>query len=290
MTSTIDYLNLTAGIAHQDIAGRNILLDTTTTPATLKLFDFDVAAGIGDTPKLQSCRNDVDGMVFTIYETFTKDFSYRRIPHEEQKIAAVEEMPNWPLEIALAASFPKRDPTSVPEDESRDEVQYYRDTLARWAQERRSTRLIKHPSEATDAIWWPPMPPMTPVTWRDEYHEGELQHFRLIDIFRKQAKKMGLDWIDWERAPACGLEEFPDMTMPEFDGVFDNAVENGRVVDVSARVVDRKVVFSSPVREVAPEKENISEGSGDRCTSAQDRGIENVQSEGADRGNVPQID
>ncbi|KAM5458275.1 hypothetical protein MaudCBS49596_000188 [Microsporum audouinii] len=55
-----------------------------------KVFDFDRSAFIGS--KMQeSGRDDVDGLIFTIYEALTTDDHYRKIPFEEQgKKAKVE--------------------------------------------------------------------------------------------------------------------------------------------------------------------------------------------------------
>ncbi|KAL5339675.1 hypothetical protein BJX70DRAFT_407981 [Aspergillus crustosus] len=69
LTQVVDFLNLELGIMHQDIAPRNLLVD----PETDKIipFDFDWAAN-GKEGLLDS-RDDVSGVVFTLYEIITND-------------------------------------------------------------------------------------------------------------------------------------------------------------------------------------------------------------------------
>lgn len=85
---TVDDLNLTYGIQHQDIAPRNLLVDEETDK--LLLFDFNFAARIGypyqeeDHEQYSVHRDDVKGVIFTIYEIITRDMHFREIPHHEQ--------------------------------------------------------------------------------------------------------------------------------------------------------------------------------------------------------------
>jgi len=189
LIDAVDYLNLDAGVAHQDIAGRNVLIDLN--DMTLKLFDFDFAAKIGSTKKswtkYEPCRNDVDGLVFTVYETFTKDFSYRQIPHDEQNVKLVEDLPDWPIVIDI--------------EEKPDGVAAYRTRLQEWAQERRTTRRIDDSSQAASPISWPDMPPLTLIKWPQDLGHGTTEIFSGYDIRVDVAKKLGIRYIDWEREP-----------------------------------------------------------------------------------------
>ena len=89
LTQVVDDLNLRHGVAHQDIAPRNVLVDGSTD--SLMLFDFNFAARInypspGEGESYVEDRNDVKGVIFTVYEIITRDNSLRNMPHEEQNL------------------------------------------------------------------------------------------------------------------------------------------------------------------------------------------------------------
>ncbi|KAI4870626.1 hypothetical protein F4820DRAFT_442913 [Hypoxylon rubiginosum] len=89
LIQVVDDLNLRYGIAHQDIAPRNLLVDESID--SIMLFDFNFAARINNTSHDEGesyCedRNDIKGVIFTTYEVITRDDSLRRKPHEEQNI------------------------------------------------------------------------------------------------------------------------------------------------------------------------------------------------------------
>ncbi|KAJ5742522.1 uncharacterized protein N7511_011330 [Penicillium nucicola] len=67
---------------HQDIAPRNLLID----PETDKiiLFDFDWATN--EKEGLLDSRDDVSGVVFTLYEIITNDSHPTSIPHRDRNI------------------------------------------------------------------------------------------------------------------------------------------------------------------------------------------------------------
>ncbi|KAI1938680.1 hypothetical protein LOZ66_003483 [Ophidiomyces ophidiicola] len=96
--SYIDDLNLGFGVMHQDIAPRNILFEPIT--RSLKIFDFDRSCLIGAEDQEES-RNDVDGLIFTVYETLTKDDHFREVPFDEQEVKKVEDMKEWGLIVPL---------------------------------------------------------------------------------------------------------------------------------------------------------------------------------------------
>jgi len=73
LTQLVDFLNLELGIMHQDIAPRNLLIDPDT--HKLLLFDFDWAA-CGKKGLLDG-RDDVTGVIFTLYELITNDHTSR---------------------------------------------------------------------------------------------------------------------------------------------------------------------------------------------------------------------
>lgn len=72
LTAVIDELNLNLGIAHQDVAPRNLLI----------IFDFNFSVRIGE-PGYSESRNNIDGVLFTMYEIITRDDTLRAVRHEE---------------------------------------------------------------------------------------------------------------------------------------------------------------------------------------------------------------
>lgn len=88
LLQAVDDLNLKYGIQHQDIAPRNLLVDEEADK--LLLFDFNFAARIGylyqeeDHEQYSEDRDDVKGVLFTIYEIITRDMHFRDVPHDEQ--------------------------------------------------------------------------------------------------------------------------------------------------------------------------------------------------------------
>ncbi|TID02767.1 CBL-interacting serine/threonine-protein kinase 25 [Colletotrichum higginsianum] len=90
LIDVVDDLNLEYGIAHQDIAPRNLLVDESTD--SVMLFDFNFAARInhpsspGEGESYLEDRNDIKGVIFTAYEIITQDNSLRSMPHEDQNL------------------------------------------------------------------------------------------------------------------------------------------------------------------------------------------------------------
>lgn len=76
LTQVVDFLNLELGIMHQDIAPRNLLIDPDT--QKILLFDFDWAAH-GKNSLLDG-RDDVSGVVFTLYELITNGYTFHEYP------------------------------------------------------------------------------------------------------------------------------------------------------------------------------------------------------------------
>lgn len=194
LTRVVDDLNLRHGIMHQDIAARNLLVD----PATdnLLLFDFDYAARIGITDGrnrfawYSDDRDDVKGVIFTLYEIITGDEHYRDVPHEEQDPADVQNMSTWPQRPDSLLDHP---------------VSEYRSVLDRWVKRRQAGTRISVYTEAQEPIDWPALsdPPKTEVVWaRGTEHET-----RTMEVM--WAEPRGLAWetdntrrfLDWQRPP-----------------------------------------------------------------------------------------
>lgn len=103
LMDVVDELNLHLGVAHQDVAPRNMLVDEPTD--TLMLFDFDFAARIGGRQGYSEPRNDVTGVVFSLYEIITRDAARRGKRHEDQDVETVERM-TWTRHPDVRAGSP----------------------------------------------------------------------------------------------------------------------------------------------------------------------------------------
>jgi hypothetical protein len=182
MTELVDEVNLKYGIMHRDIAARNFLIDPQT--HRLLLFDFNNCMQIGDLrePRKFWGSPDVDGVIFTIYELLTFDKSFRNCTaYYEHEVGPVEEMVEWPLKATLE---PGLDMSTI------------RRHLDMWAQERRTTRSIKHFSEATDPITLPTMPEAT----RHQYFDEVEQRMASVNT-QGHARMAGVHYVDWMRPP-----------------------------------------------------------------------------------------
>ncbi|KAK0111175.1 hypothetical protein ONS95_001551 [Cadophora gregata] len=91
LTELVDFLNLDLGVMHQDIAPRNLLIDPDT--QKLLLFDFDWAAC--GKQNLLDGRDDVTGVVFTLYELITGDTHFTSIPHWDRNVDDVQNKTEW---------------------------------------------------------------------------------------------------------------------------------------------------------------------------------------------------
>ena len=78
LTQVVDDLDFKFGVVHQDIAARNLLVKSETDD--LMLFDFNSACRIGYIGHVED-RDDIKGVVFTVYEIITKDDRFRKIAH-----------------------------------------------------------------------------------------------------------------------------------------------------------------------------------------------------------------
>jgi hypothetical protein len=180
LLDVVDYLNFDLGIMHQDIAPRNLLVDPETD--NLLLFDFDRAARIGQ-PSCFPERNDVNGVIFTLYEIVSQDDHFRRVEHREQDPDAVLILESWPLKCKLDC-----------------EVGEFRKLLDEWVRRRKcqdDAPPLKHVDFTPDL---PDVPPASPViTGKDDggepvWGDDLIQH-------RKDALKLQKNVIVWERAP-----------------------------------------------------------------------------------------
>ncbi|KAI1391803.1 uncharacterized protein F4822DRAFT_388479 [Hypoxylon trugodes] len=137
LTEVVDELNLKHGIAHQDISPRNLLIDAD----DLKLFDFNYSGRIGEFNYSED-RNDVKGVIFTLYEIITRDDHFRCVPHDQQDSADVEALDEWVKHPDVTLDHPVSD---------------YRSLLNNWVKGRREGKQITHFKQAPEYITWPEM-------------------------------------------------------------------------------------------------------------------------------------
>jgi hypothetical protein len=181
----IDDLNYKYGIAHQDVAPRNIFIDPSTD--TLVLFDFSEAAKIGyngrctfRTAPAREERNDVKAVILTVHEMLTRDQSYQTtLLHHIDEGDLLEGLDKW-----------EKHP-DVRLDPGLDIIDYYNE-LMRWVRARRG-RPIRVYTEASSPLDWP----------------AELPGFstlRLASYTRKEAEQHGLPYIEWIRPRSAHLD------------------------------------------------------------------------------------
>ena len=186
----VDFLNLELGIMHQDIAPQNLLIDPNT--SKILLFDFNwVAQG---KKHLLDGRDDVAGVIFTLYELITNDTHFTSIPHWDRSIDMVQNIPEWTCSRELNT-----------------DVSTFRNFLNEWVATRRSDaeggmeRYLNAPNQLT----WPDRP--TPPDYDVPYEMGTTldgeQLWRTGTRFRRTAIEKGQFVFRWERPPQSRLLE-----------------------------------------------------------------------------------
>ncbi|KAI1424005.1 hypothetical protein F5Y12DRAFT_488303 [Xylaria sp. FL1777] len=174
LTQVIDDLNLQYGIIHQDVAARNLLVDPNTD--ALMLFDFNYSSRLGDVGYSKD-RDDIKGVTFTLYEIITRDYHFRKVPHEQQNPADLEGL-NWIKHADVALDH---------------EISEYRSVLNMWVKKRRAGRQMTIYTEAPRYIEWPafPTPPET-LLFADVYGP-------VLNEMRRD--KEPNTFVNWERPP-----------------------------------------------------------------------------------------
>ncbi|KAK3896604.1 hypothetical protein C8A05DRAFT_20454 [Staphylotrichum tortipilum] len=191
LLSAVDDLNYQYGMMHQDIAARNLLIDEAD---NLRIFDLNYSVMIERdyTP----ARDDVKGVVFTLYEIITLDEHFRDVPHEQQDAEAVLNLVEWPrhLDVKLDA-----------------DVAEFRAVLDEWVAQRRAREFFK-PAETW--VRWPmmPEPPLATVPTY-EYHgdggrtkTGTTTDSRAV-VARQDLVELGAGYWEWERPASYRLKD-----------------------------------------------------------------------------------
>ncbi|KAL4944642.1 kinase-like domain-containing protein [Aspergillus oleicola] len=190
LTRLVDFLNLEMGIMHQDIAPRNLLIDPDTN--NILLFDFDRAAR-GENG-LFNGRDDVAGVVFTIYELITRDTHFTDNPHWERTIDSVQSVSEWPCNHQLDA-----------------DVSEFRNFLDGWIKKRTTDktkdieRYLNAPER--DRFIWPDLPtaPDYDVPFKIRVKSDGEAIWRTGVRYRRNALGMGQYCFRWERPPQSRL-------------------------------------------------------------------------------------
>ena len=87
------------GIVHQNIVPHNLLIDPDTN--NLRIFNFHHAASVGRIG-FDPEWDDVNAVIFTLYEIITHDYSiYRTVDYIEQDQGVVMNLVKWPVQIKL---------------------------------------------------------------------------------------------------------------------------------------------------------------------------------------------
>lgn len=193
LTRVVDDLNLCHGISHQDIAPRNILVDDATD--SIRLFDFNYAARIDTSAHVEEeeyreDRNDVKGVIFTLYEIITRDDSFHDVDHSQQN------PDNLPQEWI-----------KHPDVQLEHPVRMYRQVLEEWRQRRTDDQ--RGAGESSEAINWPTRPklPLRTINAKD-IHGRPLTQIAEISFERRQdVRDSGGKVLRWERPPREHLAE-----------------------------------------------------------------------------------
>ncbi|KXH52649.1 hypothetical protein CNYM01_01700 [Colletotrichum nymphaeae SA-01] len=132
-------------------------------------------------------RNDINGVIFTLYEIITRDDHFRHVPHEEQNPDDVQGLSTWPKHPEVQLDHP---------------VSEYRSYLNRWVKKRREEKGISVYTEAPEPIDWPPL--QTP---RREYTAVDKEGNETVQLetnwsrLRRNERKEGNITLEWQRPP-----------------------------------------------------------------------------------------
>jgi hypothetical protein len=186
----VDELNLAFGVMHQDIAPRNLFINPDTD--SILLFDFNYAAGIGQTQRNgrkteKPGRDDVKGVMYFMYLIITRDPEYFIRQLDLVKEEDLEDRDKW---------------IKHPQVELDDTVSAFYDELMAWVRTRRGRPPLTHYTQAPRHIEVP-MPPEPP---RDELEGGgaNLADLATLRILRLEA---GRPVLTWQRPPRAKVDK-----------------------------------------------------------------------------------
>lgn len=188
LIAVIDELNLSLGIAHQDVASRNLLIDDTTD--SLMIFDFNFSVRIGERGYSEA-PNDIKGAMFTMYEIITRDVTPREVKHEEQNVLNVEKN-EWIPHPDVQLDHP---------------VSEFRETLAQWSKRRQQGTHITSYKDAPSFIDWPNTPEPSPSEVVLHYSSGPVTHLKVLwSVERRRMLEQGKTVLNWQRPAQAKLK------------------------------------------------------------------------------------
>ncbi|CAK7275307.1 hypothetical protein SEPCBS119000_006627 [Sporothrix epigloea] len=185
LLSVVDDLNYRYGIMHQDIAARNLVIDE---KDNLRIFDFNFSSRISE--YYDPHRDDMKGVIFTLYEILTLDEQYRQVPHAERDTAAL-----------LLQQWEKH-----PDVKLDSEVHEFRKVLDDWLEERKTREFKK----VGTWLQWPlmPEPPLrpAPVYGLDGAVTGTEMRPAVV-LMRRQLIQLNEPYLNWERPASYQLRD-----------------------------------------------------------------------------------
>ncbi len=183
LTQLVDFLNLELGIMHQDIAPRNLLVD----PEAHKILLFDFNWAASGKKGLLDGRDDVTGVVFTLYELITNDTQF--VPWD-RNMDMVQSISEWPRHRELDAN-----------------VSAFREFLNEWVATRKSDGNADRYLNAPSRITWPDLP--DPPDYNVPFEAGETLDGETIWAtgarIRRTAIEKGQYCFRWQRPPQSRL-------------------------------------------------------------------------------------
>lgn len=198
LTSLVDDLNYKYGIQHQDIAPRNLLVDEV--KDNIMLFDFNFSARIGAPARKMATRyfedrDDIKGVIFTLYEMITRDDHFRSVPHWDQDASRVLNMEKW---------------VQHPDVRLDEPVATFRAELDAWVLRRKDRGSLKIFTEASEYIDWPDLPePTRRESYASDGADSELEPetYPCWAIGRRHARERNLEVIEWQRPAQKMIKE-----------------------------------------------------------------------------------
>lgn len=184
LLSVVDDLNYRYGIMHQDIAARNLLIDE---KENICIFDFNFSIMINEhyTPD----RDDLKGVIFTLYEIITLDEHFREVPHAEQDAEAL-----------LRLEWVKHPDVKLDSD-----MQAFRQALDTWLDKRR-TREFTLVDTCIQWPWMPPEPPAPVLVTADGAATGK--EMRSVPVLiRAKLVQMNEPFFNRERPASYQLKD-----------------------------------------------------------------------------------
>jgi serine/threonine protein kinase len=248
LMSAVDDLNLRHGIVHQDIAHRNLLIDSDTDSIVIIDFNFVYRVGTkkkdgrnSEGPWSQGQRDDVKGVLIFLYEYITRDPALTK----------------YFLHLLEEKDF--MDPAKwikYPDVELDEEVYKFYLEVMTGVQRRRAAEPIKHYTEAPEPLEWPSVP-----------ERAEKLRFPLRD--RREA---GLPYLEWKLPAASALDPSRRMLATgryaDEEEAFQKAQGAGTAGDSESSG------GSATASKTAAAKASQSHSPGRRCTGKAKRGSE----------------